>query len=109
MSANKLPNARDRQMFMRAMKCSAAKTISELGRNRVAAEVKNVDVECVERVIDLCFIDRNAMMVFTFMVNNCELGFKTSECAAVLGIPEDVAEAHLHTFADAGLIGRSVR
>lgn len=109
MSATKLPNARDHQMFMRAMKCSAAKTISELDRNMVAAEVENVDVEGVKRVIDHCFIERNAMRVFTFMVNNGELGFKTSECAAVLGIPEDVAEAYLHTFADAGLINRSVR
>jgi len=109
MSENKLPNARDRQMFMRAMKCSAAKIIGELGRNRVAAEVENVDVEGIERVIDLCFIDRNAMKVFTFMLNNGELGFNVSECAAVLGIPEDVAEAYLQAFADAGLIDQSVR
>jgi len=91
---------------MSTLEANVMKTVQELGHDRVAEEVKNVDVDAMTSITDLCFRDRTAMRVFTFMVKNGDQGFKTSACAAALSISEDVAEAYLQVFADAGLIGR---
>jgi response regulator of citrate/malate metabolism len=91
---------------MSALKADVMKTVQELGHDKIATEVKGVDLNATRNVADLCFRDRTAMRVFTFMTQNDERGFTTSQCAAALGISEDVAEAYLQTFANAGLIGR---
>lgn len=106
MSKIKPPTDQDRRKFMGALETEVIKTVKELGHDRIAADVKDVNVKAMKNITDLCFRDRTAMRVFTFMTKNDERGFTTSQCAAALGISEDVAEGYLQTFANAGLIGR---